>query len=159
MAGVIDPVEAEGEEIRALRFHSFYLSAVQVCHQRQVIVFSQMDVITRAIGIPDPALNRFDYAGDALILPLMVARPQSGVFDKDFRRVSHLSEVGRGAAVRDEQKVLLRHLAPHLQQPREVGVLLMRKQDVEHFRHARRLPRPQTAAIQPVIVARQLTRE
>lgn len=139
MVRPIYSLKVKAKEIGTLNFDARYLARIQVRHEWELVVLSDMYVIRSASTSLDPFANRFQKPGEALILPLMVPRPQPAVFYEKLGFTRELLEIRRRPAVCEKKRAVALEPSPNLQQRLESTRALMRNQDVQNVRHARSL--------------------
>jgi len=97
---LVDASEMEAEDIGVFGVEEGELALVEIGDEGEVIILGEVNIIEAAVFEPSGGGSKNSCV--TLALALMIAGAESGIIDEDFLGEVERMEIGRGAAVSDE---------------------------------------------------------
>ena len=98
--GLVDAAKMKAEDVGVFGLEEGELALVEIGDEREVIVFGEVNIIE--VAVLEPSGGGSKNSCVTLALALMIAGAESGIIDEDFLGEVERMEIGRGAAVSDE---------------------------------------------------------
>ena len=98
--GLVDAAKMKAEDVGGFGVEEGELALVEIGDERKVIVFGEVNIIE--VAVLEPSGGGSKNSCVTLALALMIAGAEAGIIDEDFLCEVERMEIGRGAAVSDE---------------------------------------------------------